>query len=148
MNPAANISAESGALMKLLVAQCADLELLLSLARHETAAVQQRDFDELIRITAKRARLGERLERYQQQIIELRAQLGQFAETMLQNPTVIRINELVNRVQSQDEQTRPLLLNARREMEQEQRQLNQMQRGLTAYMGEHRMPAVACDQLA
>lgn len=148
MNPATQIPTGADLLMSLLVAQCEDLESLLVLSRDETQAVQKSDFNEIIRITAERATLGERLETYQQQIVDLRTRLGQSAEMMSQNPTVIRINELVNDVQAQDEQTRSLLLDARKQLEQEQRQLNQMQRGLTAYGGDHRIPAVACDQLA
>lgn len=148
MNPVAEIFVGTDLLMNLLVAQCEDLESLLVLSRDETQAVQEHNFDQIIRITAERATVGERLEMYQQQIVDLRTRLGQSEEMMQQNPTVIRINELVSEVQAQDEQTRVLLLHARQQLEQEQRQLNQMQRGLTAYGGDHRMPAVACDQLA
>jgi flagellar biosynthesis/type III secretory pathway chaperone len=140
--------AAADTLLDLLIAQCEDLEALLALSRSETAAVEGRDFEELMRITAQRATLGERLEVYHRQIAEMRERLGVAAEGVLQSPTAMRITELVNSVQAQDYQTQPLLLAVRREMEKEQAHLNQMRRGLTAYLNEGRMPAVACDQLA
>jgi hypothetical protein len=142
------ITAEADTLLDLLIAQCEDLELLLVLSRSETEAVQGRDFDELIRITAERATLGERLEVYHRQIAEMRQRLGAMAEAAWQSPTALRMAELVNRVQAQDHQTRPLLMSVRAEIEHEQKQLRQMQRGLSAYRNDGRMPAVACDQLA
>ncbi|HEX4949609.1 MAG TPA: hypothetical protein VFZ34_23235 [Blastocatellia bacterium] len=148
MHPAANISAEAASLLDLLIAQCEDLETLLVLSRHETTAAAARDFAEIIRITAERATLGERLEIYHRQIADLRQRLGGPAEMALESPTATRIAELVNRVRAQDDQTRPLLLAARQEIEQEWKQVHQVQRGLTAYLNEGRMPAVACDQLA
>jgi hypothetical protein len=148
MTTAASIPAEADSLFDLLVAQCSDLEALLALARSETAAVQARNFDELIRITAERATLGERLEVYHRQMAELRQRLGTAAESVLQSPTALRIAELVTCVQTQDQQTRPLLLSVREEVGEEKKQLNHATRSLTAYLNEGRMPAVACDQLA
>jgi hypothetical protein len=139
---------EADSLFDLLSAQCADLEALLALARGETVAVQGRNFDELIRITAERATLGERLEVYHRQIAELRQRLGTTAESALQSPSAVRITELVNSVQTQDQQTRPLLLRMREEIGEESKKLNHTARSLTAYLNEGRMPAVACDQLA
>lgn len=148
MKTPSNIVAEADTLFDLLLAQCADLEALLLLARGETAAVQGRNFDELIRITAERATLGERLEVYHRQIAELRQRLGTAAESTLQSPTAVRITELVNSVQTQDQQTRPLLLRMREAIGEESKKLNHTARSLTAYLNEGRMPAVACDQLA
>lgn len=148
MTTASRITAEADTLLDLLIAQCKDLESLLALSRGETAAVEARDFDEIIRITSERATLGERLEVYHRQIAEMRQRLGAAAETAMQGPTVTRIAELVNSVQAQDRQTQPLLLTVRQEVAQEQQHLNQVQRGLTAYLNEGRIPAVACDQLA
>lgn len=148
MTTASRITAEADTLLDLLIAQCKDLESLLALSRGETAAVEARDFDEIIRITSERATLGERLEVYHRQIAEMRQRLGAAAETAMQSPTVTRIAELVNSVQAQDRQTQPLLLTVRQEVAHEQQHLNQVQRGLTAYLNEGRIPAVACDQLA
>ncbi len=148
MNAASRITAEADSLLALLIAQCEDLEALLVLSRGETAAVAARDFDEIIRLTAERATLGERLEVYHRQIADLRQRLGTAAESALQSPTATRIAELVNSVQAQDQRAHSLLLEVRGEIDSEWKQLNQAQRGLTAYLNEGRMPAVACDQLA
>ena len=148
MNPISRITAEAASLFDLLLAQCEDLEALLVLSRSETAAAAARDFDEIIRITAERATLGERLEVYHRQIADLRQRLGTAAESAFQSPAATRMAELVNSVQAQDQRAHSLLLVARQEIDHEQKQLNQTQRGLTAYLNEGRMPAVACDQLA
>jgi hypothetical protein len=148
MNTVSRITDEADSLLDLLLAQCADLEALLVLSRHETTAAATRDFNEIIRITAERATLGERLEVYHRQIADLRERLGTAAETAFQSPTATRIAELVNYVQAQDQHSHSLLLVVRQEIDGEQKQLNQVQRGLTAYLNEGRMPAVACDQLA
>lgn len=148
MKPVSRITVEADSLLDLLIAQCEDLEGLLALSRSEASAVEARDFDEIIRITAERATLGERLEVYHRQIAELRQRLGAAAESALQSPTATRIMELVNCVQAQDRQSHSRLLEVRQSIDYEQKQLNQAQRGLTAYLNEGRMPAVACDQLA
>ena len=148
MNPVFTITAEADSLLNLLIAQCEDLEALLALSRGETAAAAARDFEEIIRITAERATLGERLEVYHRQIADLRQRLGTAAERALQSPTATRIAELVNSVQAQDQRAHSLLLEVRQEIDSERKQLNQAQRGLTAYLNDGRMPAVACDQLA
>ncbi len=148
MNTVSRLTAEADSLLDLLLAQCADLEALLVLSRHETTAAAARDFDEIIRITAERATLGERLEVYHRQIADLRQCLGTAAETVFQSPTATRMAELVNSVQAQDQRAHSFLLVVRQELDGEQKQLNQAQRGLTAYLNEGRMPAVACDQLA
>lgn len=148
MNPVSTITAEADSLLGLLIAQCEDLEVLLALSRSETTAAAARDFDEIIRLTAERATLGERLEVYHRQIAELRQRLGTAAEGAFQSPTATRIAELVNSVQAQDQRVQMLLLEARQAIDHEQKQLHQTQRGLTAYLNEGRMPAVACDQLA
>ena len=148
MNPTSRITAEADTLLDLLIAQCVDLEALLTLSRHEAAAVEARDFEEIIRLTADRATLGERLEVYHRQIAEMRQRIGTAAEVVMQSPTATRITELVQGIMTQDSNMRPLLMTVRQEIEQEQKQLNQVQRGLNAYLNDGRMPAVACDQLA
>ena len=148
MHSLPNLTAEADSLLDLLIAQCVDLEALLKLSRAEASAVEARDFDAVIRITAERSTLGERLEVYHRQIADMRQRLGAAAESVMQSPTATRIAELVNGIVAQDGITRPMLLEVRQQIDLERRQLNQMQRGLTAYLNEGRMPAVACDQLA
>lgn len=148
MHALPHLTTEADSLLNLLIAQCLDLEALLKLSRGEATAVEARDFDAVIRLTAERATLGERLEIYHRQVAELRERLGAAAETVMQSPTATRIMELVNGIVAQDNYTRPLLLEVRQEIDQERQRLNQAQRGLTAYLNEGRMPAVACDQLA
>lgn len=142
------LTTEADTLLDLLIAQCMDLEALLTLSRSEATAVQARDFDEVLRLTAERATLGERLEVYHRQIAEMRQRLGAAAETVMHSPMATRITELVNGIVAQDNYTRPLLLEVRQEIEQQTQRLTQAQRGLTAYLNEGRLPAVACDQLA
>jgi hypothetical protein len=148
MHPLPHLTTEADSLLDLLIAQCADLEALLLLARGEAAAVQARDFDEVMRLTAERATLGERLEVYHRQVADLRHRLGAAAETVMDSPTVTRITELVHGIMAQDSYTRPLLLELREDLDQQRQHLTRAQRGLTAYLNEGRMPAVACDQLA
>lgn len=148
MHPLPHLTAEADTLLDLLIAQCVDLEALLTLSRSEAAAVEARDFDEVIRLTAERATLGERLEVYHRQVAEMRQRLGTAAETVMHSPMATRITELVNRIVAQDNYTRPLLFEVRQEIDQQTQRLTQAQRGLTAYLNEGRPPAVACDQLA
>ncbi|MBS1812403.1 MAG: hypothetical protein JST84_29830 [Acidobacteria bacterium] len=148
MHSLPNITTEADSLLDLLIAQCVDLEALLRLSRAEASAVEVRDFEEVIRITDERSTLGERLEVYHRQIAEMRHRLGEAAESVMHSPTVTRITELVNGIVAQDSVTRPLLMEVRQQIDLERKQLNQVQRGLTAYLNEGRMPAVACDQLA
>lgn len=148
MHPLPHLTTEADSLLDLLIAQCTDLEVLLALSRKETAAVEARDFDEVIRLTAERATLGERLEVYHRQVADMRQRLGAAAETVMHSPTVTRITELVYGIMAQDSYTRPLLLELREDIDQQRQHLTRAQRGLTAYLNEGRMPAVACDQLA
>jgi hypothetical protein len=67
---------------------------------------------------------------------------------VMQSPAATHITELVQGIVAQDRQTHPLLLEARQELAQDRKHLDYVQRGLTAYLNEGRMPAVACDQLA
>ena len=148
MHSLPHLTTEADSLLDLLIAQCVDLEALLTLSRSEAAAVEARDFDEVIRITAERATLGERLEVYHRQIAEMRQRLGAAAETVMQSPTATRITELVTGIVAQDSYTRPLLQEIRQDIDLQQQRLTLAQRGLTAYLNEGRLPAIACDQLA
>lgn len=148
MHALPHLTTEADSLLDLLIAQCVDLETLLTLSRGEAVAVEARDFDEVIRLTAERATLGERLEVYHRQIAEMRQRLGAAAETVMQSPTATRITELVTGIVAQDSYTRPLLQEIRQDIDLQQQRLTLAQRGLTAYLNEGRLPAVACDQLA
>ena len=148
MHSLPHLTTEADSLLDLLIAQCMDLEALLTLSRSEAAAVEARDFEAVIRLTAERATLGERLEVYHLQIAEMRQRLGAAAETVMQSPTATRITELVTGIVAQDSYTRPLLQEIRHDIDLQQQRLTLAQRGLTAYLNEGRLPAVACDQLA
>jgi septation ring formation regulator EzrA len=62
----------SESIVDILSAQCEDLESLLSLARQETEAVKKGDFLSLVDIVSERARIGERLETFQRQTVDLK----------------------------------------------------------------------------
>jgi hypothetical protein len=148
MDQANNISTQADSLLDLLIAQCADLEALLVLSRRETAAAEARNFEEMVQVVTARATLGERLEVYHRQIAEMRQRLGAAAEPALQSQTAARVTELITGILAQDEQTRPMLVVVRDEIGIERRNLDQMRRGLTAYLRDGRGPAVACDEHA
>jgi hypothetical protein len=144
----ATVEAQADSILDLLIAQCADLESLLALARRETAAAREGDFAELMRVITARAELGERLEIHQRQIAAMREQLNSTAEAAWPNATTARAEALVNGILLQDETTRPLLVAARERIAAEARELEQKRRGLSAYLRDGRNPALACDQLA
>ena len=142
------IEAEADSVLDLLIAQCADLEALLQLARRETAVADSGDFEELMRVVSARAELGERLEVWHRQIAEMRERLGAAAESTLQNEAATRAASLINGILMQDEQTRPLLVVARDRAAAAAREVEQKRRGVSAYLRDGRSQAVACDQLA
>ena len=141
-----SLRAQAEPLIDLLIAQCADLEALLALARHEAEATETRDFDEVMRIVGSRAALGERLEVYHRQIAEMRARMGEAAESVLRAETSARAAQLITRIQTQDRRTRALLLEARQETANNLRRMERAQRGTSAYLRAAKPPAVACDQ--
>ena len=136
---------QADSVLDLLIAQCADLEALLGLARREEEAAAAQNFDEILRVVAERATLGERLEVYHRQIAELRQQLGAAAEVVLQSEITRQTVALVAEIQTTDARTRPLLLAARGALVSEQQRLTQAQRGVTAYLRDGHT-AVACDR--
>jgi hypothetical protein len=142
-NESLNHHADS--VLDLLIAQCADLEVLLALARREEQATAEKNFDEILRVVAERATLGERLEVYQRQFAELRQQLGAAAETVLQSAVTRQTLALVTEIQTTDNRTRPLLLAARSELLSEQQRLAQAQRGVNAYLRDG-YTGLACDR--
>jgi hypothetical protein len=147
MTNQAKIERRAETVIDLLVAQCADLEALLVLARRETAAAEQGDFTEILNLVQERARLGDRLEVHQRQISELRETLGQSFDGVLGNSTAERAAVLISEIQSYDARTRPLLEAAKGDASTELQKLNQTQRSVNAYLQDGRAGAVACDQL-
>lgn len=149
MNPQSFIAARADSLMELLAQQCADLEALLNLARSETGAVENRDFEAVLQITGERARLGERLEVYHRQIAEMRTQMSERALLpVLGSEVARRTARLAADIQAQDERTRPLLLAARHETAQQLTGIEQSRRSIGAYLRDSRPLSVACDQRA
>lgn len=143
-NESLNHHADS--VLDLLIAQCADLEVLLALARREEQATAAKNFDEILHVVAERATLGERLEVYQRQIAELRQQLGAAAaETVLHSAATQQTLALITEIQTTDNRTRPLLLAARSELLGEQQRLAQAQRGVNAYLRDGHT-GLACDR--
>ena len=147
MNHNANIAAQSDSIIDLLVAQCVDLEALLSLARRETKAAEQMDFEEVLRVVKDRATLGERLEVYHRQIADMRMRLGDAAEDGLKSEAAARAARLAANILAQDARSRPLLLAAHSEAEQSLSRLKQGRSGASAYLRRAERPeAIACDQ--
>lgn len=139
---------QADSLIEILTAQCADLEKLLAEARRQTAAVEGRDFDEVMRIVGERAALGERLEIYHRQIAELRARMGEGFERALSDGSAARASSLVAEIRAQDARTLPLLIAARDEAAGKSLSLRAGQRGTNAYARAERRGSVACDRLA
>jgi hypothetical protein len=140
-----SINLHADSVFDLLIAQCEDLAALLALARREEEASTAKDFDEILRVVAERATLGERLEVYHRQLAELRQQLD-LAESMWQTDVARQTVALVAEIQATDARTRPLLLAARGELVGEQQRLTQAQRGVGAYLRDGHT-AVACDRI-
>jgi hypothetical protein len=134
--------------LNLLIAQCADLEALLELARREEAAAEARNFDEMLRVVEGRATLGERLEVYHRQIAELRQRMGEAAEPALRTPVARQVTALASEILAQDARTRPLLVAARNELAQERLRLDRGRSGVSAYLQDGNKISIACDQRA
>jgi hypothetical protein len=140
------IEKRADSVLDLLIAQCADLEALLRLARCETQAAEANDFDEIMRVVSDRATLGERLEVYHRQVADLRLRLGEAADPVSQGPMARQVTTLAMEIMAEDARTRPLLLAARGELAGKQQQLDKSQRGVSAYLQDGRRMAVACDE--
>ncbi len=133
--------------IEILAAQCADLEVLLTLARQETTAVEKQDFERVFDITRERATLGERLEVYHRQIAEMRAKLGKPIDIFGKTETALHASALVMEIHSQDAQTRPLLIAARSGIADQLSQLDHTRCNLNAYLRHgQQASSVACDQ--
>ncbi|HKX31552.1 MAG TPA: hypothetical protein VJ302_27945 [Blastocatellia bacterium] len=139
---------QADSVLDLLIAQCADLESLLALARREAQAAETRNFDEILRVAEERATLGERLEIYHRQIAEMRLRLGELAEPALQTDAAKRTSALAAQIIAEDARTYPLLLAARSELLHEQQQLDRSQRAVNAYLQDAPRLSVACDRRA
>ena len=124
---------KSDSLIELLTAQCADLENLLILARQETSAAGQNDFEAVMRIVSERAEISRRLETFQQQIGELRGFL-ETHDAKKQNEIAERIVEIANLTLAQDGKTKALLTAAREEATLELQNTEKSHRGTNAYL--------------
>lgn len=142
-----SIEEQADSVMEILAAQCADLEGLLSLARRETIAAEQCNFDEIMRVVEERASLGERLETYHRQIAEIRARLGETIEPAIQSTMAKRAVQLAIAIQTQDAQTLPLLAAAKQEASDGLQRMDQKRRGVRAYLRDARHGSIACDQI-
>jgi prefoldin subunit 5 len=140
--------AESNAesIIEILTAQCRDLESLLKLAHEQAIAAEKSDFDEILRVTTDRARLGERLEVYHRQIDEMRRELDRHSSGVFESEPVKRTLELIQEIQLLDSQTGPKLLATRHRLIEEGQKLNHASNGIRAYHGEQRRSALGWDQ--
>jgi flagellar biosynthesis/type III secretory pathway chaperone len=132
-------------LIDILFAQYSDLESLLALARRETVAVEQQNFEQILDVMKERATLGDRLEVYHRQLAEMRTRLGEVFEPALANPVVARTTALIDAIKLQDARTRPLLLAARDSAQQQSLRADQARRNLGAYSRTQPV-SVACDE--
>lgn len=123
-------------LIGLLTAQCADLEKLLALARDESNAVKNGDFEKILHIVENRADLGAKLEVYQRQIAELRGYLGSAEDITGQNPLISKTVELITKITQYDTKTKSSLILVRNAKLAELGDINQMQRRSEAYSRE------------
>jgi len=142
------INSHADSLIDLLVAQCADLEALLKLAREESLAAAENDFDRMLEVTTERATLGERLESYHRQISELRGLMGASAEHVLQSALVKDSIRLALEIQHNDATTSTSLLHLRSNTNGQLSRLEQSRRNSTAYLNETRVAGVKCDRRA
>lgn len=126
----------SDSLIELLTAQCGDLEQLLALARAETTATGQGNFEGVLDIVSKRAELSQRLETFHQQIAELREHLGNNASVALNHEITARVIEIANLTLAQDQKTKMLLTDARENAVSELNNLEKSNRGTNAYLRE------------
>jgi len=140
------ITQESNTLIDLLVAQCSDLQKLLSLARRETVAVQENDFDELLSITSERTRLGNRLESYHRQIAELRDAMGETGERLIESNVAREAVKLITDIQTSDSASQTALTQARTETNDALSRLERGQRSSVAYLQDGKRNSLNYDQ--
>ena len=147
MKSNAPLESRADSVMDILAAQCVDLEKLLALAQRETAAASTGEFEEIVRIVAERATLGERLEIYHRQLAELRSRFGDAGDNLKSSDIARQTTQLITAIQSQDARTRPMLAAARSEIDTTLSRLSATRHGLNSYLRDSRTEAVACDQL-
>lgn len=133
MNQTSRILENSDAVIDLLAAQCADLEKLLAIAREQTYAAETEDFDKIMEIVSERARIGERLEIFQQRISELRIFLGKSADEKHLKLTE-RMTEIANLTLVQDRQTKLLLEGTKEKTAQELKSLDTNNKNANLYL--------------
>jgi hypothetical protein len=135
--------------MELLIAQCSDLESLLALARRETLAAEENDFNELMTVARDRATLGERLQSYHEQIAELRAMLGRTAEPIFGSTVAQEAVRLAVEIQALDARTTTMLATTQAETRQAIACLDQGRRNFVAYLQtDARASGFNCDRSA
>lgn len=134
---AETINEKSDSLIDLLTAQCGDLEKLLALARQETRAAEEKDFEMIMEIVSERELLSRRLETFQQQISELRGKLTE-ADELNKSRMSARVVELASQTLAQDATTRKLLTASRLEASNKIMNLSNTRRGANAYIGENK----------
>ena len=140
------ITQESNTLIDLLVAQCSDLQKLLSLARRETVAVQENDFDELLSITSERTKLGNRLESYHRQIAELRDAMGETGERIIESNVAREAVKLVTEIQTSDAASKTALALARTQTGESLSRLERGHRSSAAYLQDGKRNSLNYDQ--
>ena len=142
------INSQADSLIELLVAQCADLESLLKLARQESLAVEENDFDRMLAVTSERSILGERLENYHRQISDLRAAMGESADQVLRSTLVKDTIRLALEIESKDAHTSSSLTSVRSNTNCQLTRLEQGRKNSTAYLSEGHIAGIKCDRRA
>jgi len=131
-----NLAKNSDSLIGLLMAQCSDLEKLLTLAREETLAAQKGKFLKIWDIVSEREAIGKRLETFHRQISELRGHLESKGESLSQYDITNRVIELTNMTLAQDQKTRLLLTASQEEAAEGLHNLEKSHHGTNAYLHE------------
>lgn len=133
---------QSDSVIELLIAQCADLETLLALAKRENAAAKAEDFEEVFAVVTERALLSKRLETYSRQISELRSQFKNIQGSNL----VGTATQLIVDIQKQDAATKSLLVATRSNTAEALARLDQNHRQSLAYLNHSRSNGLKYDQ--
>jgi ABC-type Fe3+-citrate transport system substrate-binding protein len=107
----------------------------LTLARQETVAAEQGNFEDIMEIVTKRSEISSRLEVFQHQIANLRRHLEENTVTVALNSDVSRQTiEIANLIIAQDQKTRLLLTDSRANTTRELASLEKSNRGTNAYL--------------
>jgi hypothetical protein len=138
----------SDSLSAILAAQCADLETLLALARREANAAHEGDFEAVAQVVGERATIGERLETYHRQIVELRERLGESADAELRGAVAQRTAQLARQIQERDAYSRLKLETSLVSFREQLSRVGAGRAGLTAYLRDPRGGASAYDRRA